>query len=105
MNGFNVNDLIKKKDLDDPEWFHSEERIATLIRNSAKAQGLRLRAPNPNCKKCHGRGWIALNAVTGDPIVCRCIFYPEDLENRDEIPEEDRKPRNRAERRKKSRCK
>lgn len=102
MNGFNVNDLIKKKDLDDPEWFHSEERIASLIRNSAKAQGIRLKAPNKNCKKCHGRGWTALNSVTGDPIVCRCIFYPEDLEIREEIPEADRKPRNRAERRKKS---
>lgn len=102
MNDFNLNGLVRKKDLDDPEWFHSEERIISLIRNSAKAQGIRLRNPNPNCKKCNGRGWIALNAATGDPIVCSCIVHPDDLTAGDEIPEADRKPRNRAERRKKS---
>lgn len=101
MNDFDVNGLVKKQDLDDPEWFHSEERINALIRNSAKAQGVRLRNPNPKCKKCNGRGWIALNAATGDPIVCRCIVNPDDLPI-DEIPEAERKPRNRAERRKKS---
>lgn len=66
-----------------------------IIKESAMAMGILINNPKPNCKKCHGRGYIGRHADTGEPIACTCIFPPEDRE----IGEVTYKPRNRAERR------
>lgn len=29
--------------------------------------------PNPGCKRCHGRGWIGRDVVTGNVIQCKCV--------------------------------
>lgn len=78
-------------------------RIAKLIRDSAKAGGIMLKGPDKNCPKCHGRGWVSVRADNGDPIVCRCIFFKEDLDKQDTVPDEMIRPLNRKERRAKKR--
>lgn len=68
-----------------------------IIKDSAEQLGIVLQKPKPNCKKCHGRGWIGRKADTGEPIACSCIIPKMDEK---EIGEVEYKPRNRAERRK-----
>ncbi len=29
--------------------------------------------PNPGCKRCHGRGYIGRDVVSGNVIECRCV--------------------------------
>lgn len=98
---WNVNDLVDKDKMSE-EQKHDPARIAKLIRDAAKQQGIILKGPDKSCKKCHGRGWVGVDSETGNPICCRCIFFKEDLKNmnEDEVPEEQRKPLNREERRK-----
>jgi hypothetical protein len=99
--GFNINDLVREENKEEhsQEWRNDPNRIKAFIKKSAAAQGIVLKNPEPNCKRCHGRGWIGVDAKTGIPVVCKCIFFKEDLDN-EPIPEEMLKPKNRAERRK-----
>lgn len=69
-----------------------------IIKESANAMGIIIYDPKPNCKKCHGRGYIGRHADTGEPVPCTCIFPKPERE----IGEMQLKPRNRAERRKKA---
>lgn len=66
------------------------------IKAAAEGIGLVLNDPNPNCKKCYGRGYTARHADTGEPIACGCLFpkYESQREVGDVV-----RPRNRAERR------
>lgn len=45
-----------------------------VIKATAEGLGLVLNDPKPNCKHCHGRGWVGRNAETKEPIPCTCIF-------------------------------
>ena len=67
------------------------------IKAAAEGIGLILNDPKPNCKKCHGRGYIGRHADTGEPIACSCLF-PKFESQRDTGPMI--LPQNRAERRK-----
>lgn len=70
--------------MNDKEMFlPTDEAKAANIRNmdpleaikaAAEGIGLILNDPNPNCKKCHGRGYIGRHADTGEPIACSCLF-------------------------------
>ena len=69
-----------------------------VIVEAARAMGIKINNPKPNCKKCHGQGYVGRHANTGEPIACSCIFPKETYDR--EIGEVQYKPRNRAERRK-----
>lgn len=45
-----------------------------VIKAAAEGIGMVLNDPKPNCKHCHGRGYIGRNAITKEPIPCKCIF-------------------------------
>lgn len=68
-----------------------------VIVQAARAMGIEIQNPKPNCKKCHGRGYIGRHADSGEPVACTCIFPKQDFDR--EIGEIQRKPLNRAERR------
>jgi hypothetical protein len=74
--GFNINDLVREENKEEhsQEWRNDPNRIKAFIKKSAAAQGIVLKNPEPNCKRCHGRGWIGVDAKTGIPVVCKCIF-------------------------------
>lgn len=68
------------------------------IVETAKAQGQKVNEPNPQCKKCYGRGWVGKDSKTGTPLVCNCIIPKEGIS----VPKQGDfhfKPRNRAEKR------
>lgn len=101
MSAFDAKDLVDKEREMSEEEKHDPARIAKLIRDAAKQQGIMLKGPDRHCKRCHGRGWIGIDSKTGMPLCCRCIFFKEDLEaSNEKVAESDLKPRNRAERRK-----
>ena len=66
------------------------------IKVAAEGIGLVLNDPKPNCKHCHGLGYVGRYAETGEPIACRCLFpkYESEREVGDMIL-----PQNRAQRR------
>lgn len=66
-----------------------------VIKDSAAALGILINDPKPNCKKCHGRGYIGRHADSGEPIPCTCIFPKSDRD----MGEVTFRPRNRKERR------
>lgn len=68
-----------------------------VIKAAAEGIGLVLNDPKPNCKHCHGRGYLGRNALTREPIPCKCIFpkYESQKPSDPMIL-----PQNRAERRK-----
>lgn len=68
-----------------------------VIVEAARAIGIEIQKPKPNCKKCHGRGYIGRHADSGEPIACTCIFPKQKFDR--EIGEIPHKPMNRAERR------
>lgn len=45
-----------------------------IIKLAAQAMGQQVRDPNKDCKKCLGRGYVALKASTKEPIPCECMF-------------------------------
>ena len=51
-----------------------EDDPMEVIKAAAEGIGLVLNDPKPNCKHCHGRGWVGRNAETKEPIPCTCIF-------------------------------
>lgn len=63
-------DLVNLKEAD-PMW---------IMKAAAEGLGIILNDPNPNCKKCHGRGYLGRKADTGEPIPCTCIFPKESRE-------------------------
>lgn len=67
-----------------------------IIKAAAEGIGLILNDPKPNCKHCHGRGYIGLRVGTGEPIPCNCILpkYESQRPANDVIL-----PQNRAQRR------
>lgn len=68
-----------------------------VIVEAARAMGIEIQKPKPNCKKCHGRGYVGRHADSGEPIACTCIFPKQKFDR--EIGEIPHKPMNRAERR------
>ena len=44
------------------------------IKYAAEKFGLSLNEVDPNCKKCHGRGYTGIDVKTGVPIHCQCII-------------------------------
>ena len=44
-----------------------------VIKATAKKIGQELCHPKPNCKHCHGRGYIGRDSKTKAPIPCKCI--------------------------------
>ena len=67
-----------------------------VIKLAAKELSIPLKDPKPNCKHCHGRGWIG-RRLSGDPIPCPCIFQKEQFDR--DLGNVSRIPKNRAERR------
>lgn len=59
--------------------------------------GIFLKDPDPNCKKCCGRGYVAVKE-SGEPIPCSCI-YDRELNMGLSGLTKFSAPRNRAERR------
>lgn len=49
-----------------------------IMKAAAEGMGFALQDPKPNCKKCHGRGYLGRKADTGEPIPCTCIFPKAD---------------------------
>jgi hypothetical protein len=49
-----------------------------IMKAAAEGMGFALQDPKPNCKKCHGRGFLGRKADTGEPIPCTCIFPTAD---------------------------
>ena len=83
----------------------TDEAKAADIRNmdpleaiKAAAEGicLILNDPKPNCKKCHGRGYLGRHADTGEPVACSCLFPKYNSERE---PSEMILPQNREQRR------
>jgi hypothetical protein len=68
-----------------------------VIVEAARAMGIEIQKPKPNCKKCHGRGYVGRHSDSGEPIACTCIFPKQKFDR--EIGEIAHKPMNRAERR------
>ena len=66
-----------------------------VIRRAAEAMGILLNDPKPNCKKCHGRGYLGRHVDSGEPVPCPCLFPKPDRE----VGDVQLRPRNRAERR------
>ena len=48
-----------------------------IMKLAAEGMGIVLNDPKPNCKKCHGRGYLGRKADTGEPITCTCIYPKE----------------------------
>jgi hypothetical protein len=67
-----------------------------VIKAAAEGIGLILNDPKPNCKKCHGRGYLGRHADTGEPVACSCLFPKYDSERE---PSEMILPQNREQRR------
>ena len=86
-----INSCLPKQDL------RSMDPWRAIV-ETAQASGIKIKKPKPNCKRCHGRGYVGRYAETGEPIACPCIFPKETYDR--EIGEVQYKPRNRAERRK-----
>ena len=70
-----------------------------VIKEAANAAGIPIKNPKPNCKHCHGRGYVGRYADSGEPIACRCIFEQEKTDRDTTIEPQYIRPRNRAERR------
>jgi len=68
-----------------------------VIVEAAQAMCIEIMKPKPNCKKCHGRGYVGRHSDSGEPIACTCIFPKQKFDR--EIGEIPHKPMNRAERR------
>lgn len=66
-----------------------------IIKAAAEGIGLILNDPKPNCKHCHGRGYVGLRSGTGEPVPCNCIFPKYESQK----PANDILPQNRAQRR------
>ncbi len=67
-----------------------------VIKAAAEGIGLILNDPKPNCKKCHGQGYLGRNSLTKEPIPCTCIFPKYESQR---PSEESILPQNRAQRR------
>lgn len=48
-----------------------------IMKLAAEGLGIMINDPNPNCKKCYGRGYLGRKADTGEPIPCTCIYPKE----------------------------
>lgn len=59
-----------------------EEDLAPLelLKLSAEKAGIKIKDPNPNCKKCYGRGYVGFESGSKIPRGCNCLFTKEDLE-------------------------
>ena len=68
-----------------------------VIVEAAQAMGIEIQKPKPNCKHCHGRGYVGRHADSGEPVACNCIFPKQEYDR--EIGEIPHKPMNRKERR------
>ena len=53
---------------------NSKMKPMEVIRIIAKSSGLSIKDPNPRCKKCSGKGYIAIRASNKEPLPCDCIF-------------------------------
>lgn len=75
-----------------------EEHPLEVIRAAAEGIGLILNNPKPNCKKCHGRGFLGRNHETREPIPCSCLFpkYESQREVGDVILPQNREQRRAA---------
>lgn len=67
-----------------------------IMKLAAEGMGIILNDPKPNCKKCHGRGYLGRKADTGEPIPCTCIYPKETRQAGGPVIY---RPRNRRERR------
>jgi hypothetical protein len=67
-----------------------------IMKLAAEGMGIVLNDPKPNCKKCHGRGYLGRKADTGEPIPCTCIYPKETRQAGGPVIY---RPRNRRERR------
>ena len=82
------------------EALHQDIRTADpwlVIVEAAQAMGIKIQKPKPNCKKCHGLGYVGRRAESGEPVACNCIFPKEEYDR--DIGDVPHKPMNRAERR------
>lgn len=63
-----------------------ELTIFQKIKILAQKMGYEINDPKKDCRKCWGRGYTALKKDTHEPILCMCIFKPEDKANMQNTP-------------------
>ena len=95
-----ATDFIKIEEKEEKELNLKDMDAMEVIKAAAEGIGLVLNDPKPNCKKCHGRGYLGRHANTGEPVPCPCL-YPKTLLGRD--AGQQILPQNRKERRKNKR--
>ena len=96
------NNMTKANDFFKTEEKETEKSLKDMdalevIKAAAEGIGLILNDPKPNCKKCHGLGYLGRHADSGEPVPCSCIFPKVSVDT--EIGETI-VPHNRAEKRK-----
>ena len=56
--------------------------------NNEKVKVELLKIAKPNCKKCHGTGYIGKNIETGKYVICQCAFKKLQQHKIDKLVEE-----------------
>ena len=70
-----------------------------VIKRMAQTLGQTINDPNPNCKKCYGRGYIGRDNESKAPIPCLCLYEKSQVVSNKFIFDKT-KHKSRAERRK-----
>ena len=63
-----------------------ELSIFQKIKLIAQQMGYDINDPKKDCRKCWGRGYTGLKKDTKEPVLCSCIFKPEDRKNMQQAP-------------------
>ena len=92
MAELNINDNYEE--IDDSEVFVDDggniyENVDIspfdVIKALANKLGQTIEDPKPNCKHCHGRGYIGRDAETKAPIPCSCIYSKENKQKSEDV--------------------
>lgn len=65
-----------------------ELTIFQKIKIIAQRMGYEINDPKKDCRKCWGRGYTGLKKDTKEPVLCSCIFKPEDRANMQQSPDQ-----------------
>ena len=95
---------LQEKVMDDFNTFLNSDEFKTLdefgrIKAMMKRLGSEINDPNPNCNKCHGRGWTGRKQDSGEPIMCTCVQPKMSMTAKAEYEQRAQLPTNRQERR------
>lgn len=71
------------------------EQMSEKIYEQRKTQGKmtvkygdKVIEPDPKCRHCYGRGYVAFKAGTADPVVCNCLRKRWKKEKEKELDEQ-----------------